>query len=370
MSTPRRNEPCPCGSGRKYKHCCLHGPVGESPDLDDGPNAGLGPPFDDAAPKPASDFSTRLREVIGEHEFASLEDAQAFVDDFAANHNDGPLEEFDGLSPHAMHRILHAPFDSPDVLAIAERLEAEPRAPLLAWFHLIASALGEKGVRATTTGNLPRALSQEAARVAQGDTAYGPEDRYERAPHTVRSEEDVFPLHYARVTARMAGLLRLYRGRWSLTRRAHRLLADGDDRAILLRLFRTLAAQVNWRYGTRIDRFEMVQSAWPFLLRLLQRYGDAPRPAEFYADAMITAFPMLLEEAPVFEWDHADPDATAERARRRARDEITFLAFERFAAPLGLATAEPYAPDPDVPWCQSWTVRATPPAFEVVRFER
>ncbi|MEK7214061.1 MAG: SEC-C metal-binding domain-containing protein, partial [Chloroflexota bacterium] len=23
MSTVGRNEPCPCGSGRKYKHCCL-----------------------------------------------------------------------------------------------------------------------------------------------------------------------------------------------------------------------------------------------------------------------------------------------------------------------------------------------------------
>jgi hypothetical protein len=24
---PKRNEPCPCGSGRKYKKCCLHRPV-------------------------------------------------------------------------------------------------------------------------------------------------------------------------------------------------------------------------------------------------------------------------------------------------------------------------------------------------------
>jgi uncharacterized protein YecA (UPF0149 family) len=23
MKNPR-NKPCPCGSGRKYKHCCLH----------------------------------------------------------------------------------------------------------------------------------------------------------------------------------------------------------------------------------------------------------------------------------------------------------------------------------------------------------
>jgi SEC-C motif len=23
MKTFRRNDPCPCGSGKKYKHCCL-----------------------------------------------------------------------------------------------------------------------------------------------------------------------------------------------------------------------------------------------------------------------------------------------------------------------------------------------------------
>ena len=21
---PKRNDPCPCGSGKKYKHCCAH----------------------------------------------------------------------------------------------------------------------------------------------------------------------------------------------------------------------------------------------------------------------------------------------------------------------------------------------------------
>ncbi len=26
MKKPGRNEPCPCGSGRKYKKCCLHAP--------------------------------------------------------------------------------------------------------------------------------------------------------------------------------------------------------------------------------------------------------------------------------------------------------------------------------------------------------
>ncbi len=29
---PGRNDPCPCGSGRKYKHCCLAKDTAPSPD--------------------------------------------------------------------------------------------------------------------------------------------------------------------------------------------------------------------------------------------------------------------------------------------------------------------------------------------------
>ncbi|MCI0432118.1 MAG: SEC-C domain-containing protein [Gemmatimonadetes bacterium] len=30
--TPGRNDPCPCGSGKKYKHCCLRAQEAVSPD--------------------------------------------------------------------------------------------------------------------------------------------------------------------------------------------------------------------------------------------------------------------------------------------------------------------------------------------------
>jgi hypothetical protein len=26
---PKRNQPCPCGSGKKYKHCCMNKPKNE-----------------------------------------------------------------------------------------------------------------------------------------------------------------------------------------------------------------------------------------------------------------------------------------------------------------------------------------------------
>ncbi|MCU0727199.1 MAG: SEC-C domain-containing protein, partial [Planctomycetes bacterium] len=38
MKGPGRNAPCPCGSGRKYKHCCIRG-EGPEPDVATDPMA-------------------------------------------------------------------------------------------------------------------------------------------------------------------------------------------------------------------------------------------------------------------------------------------------------------------------------------------
>lgn len=370
-TTPGRNDPCPCGSGRKYKHCCLRRPGGIPRVLDDVPPPGaLQAGRDDVGQAgEAASFSELLRDAMQDQRFESLAEAQDFAESFTARHNDEPVPGFDGLSPEQMQALLYAPSSSPGVLRIAGTLETPPRAPLLAWFHLIADALGENGVRATAKGNLPRGLCRDAARVAHDDPAYG-RAPYEVEPDKVRGEQDVFLLHYARVVARQAGLLRLHRQRWTLTLRAREALAAGGDATLYLRLFDTLATRIDWRYTTRYRVLDMLQSAWPFLLRLLQRYGGEPRTADFYSGALLEAFPAFVDEAiaGVDAWmlEFDDPAETALRMQRHAIEALT---LERFARPLGLVTLEKHVPDPERPWDRTWIVRATPLAHEVVRFE-
>jgi hypothetical protein len=372
MTTPGRNDPCPCGSGKKYKHCCLRRPGGVPRVLDDVPPPGaLQAAWDDAGEaSEAAAFSELLRDAMNERSFGSLAEAQDFVESFTLRHNHEPVPGFDGLNPEQMQALLYAPTSSPEVLRIAESLSTTPRAPLLAWFHLIAGALGEKGVRATQKGNLPRGLCRDALRVAQGDPeVYGP-FRFEPEPGTLRGEEDAFELHEARVVAREAGLLRLYRGRWTLTKRARAALAAGDDGAIYLRLFDARARRIDWRYTTLYDDLDMLQPAWPFLVRLLQRYGDQGRSTSFYVDALLEAFPAFEEEA----LDRMDPwvlqfDDPIETTLSMLRHRMRFLTMERFARPLGLITLKPGVAGPERPWDRGWIVEATPLAYEVVRFE-
>lgn len=115
---------------------------------------------------------------------------------------------------------------------------------------------------------------------------------------------------------------------------------------------------------------DMLQSAWPFLLRLLQRYGGEPRTADFYVGALLEAFPAFEDEAiaGIAPWSIDLGDAI-ERALHRLRRQIEFMALERFARPLGLVTLDRHVPDPDEPWDRTWIAQATPLAHEVVRFE-
>jgi hypothetical protein len=93
-----RNDPCPCGSGRKYKNCCLE---------DQG--SGLPPEG------PAGVFA-EIRQALQGRQFSSLEELRSFTDRFMRQRNQASLDDFHALSPERIHRILVFPFDSPELV--------------------------------------------------------------------------------------------------------------------------------------------------------------------------------------------------------------------------------------------------------------
>ncbi len=60
MKKTRRNEPCPCGSGKKYKKCCLHTPE---------PNVGGTLVYTDL-----DDLSNQVPELINQGKFDEAEE--------------------------------------------------------------------------------------------------------------------------------------------------------------------------------------------------------------------------------------------------------------------------------------------------------
>ena len=100
-----RNDPCPCGSGRKHKHCCLE-------------EQGSGLHYD----SPAGVFAEIRQALEGRH-FSSLEELRAFTDRFMRQRNQASLDDFHDLSPEWMHRILVFPFDSPELVTFPQGVE-------------------------------------------------------------------------------------------------------------------------------------------------------------------------------------------------------------------------------------------------------
>ena len=62
-----RNDPCPCGSGKKYKYCC-YGKQGNCPqDRTD-----------------LKSLMAEIRQTVQDKEFGSLEEVQVFLDSYVA----------------------------------------------------------------------------------------------------------------------------------------------------------------------------------------------------------------------------------------------------------------------------------------------
>jgi hypothetical protein len=338
MKTPGigRNDPCPCGSGKKFKHCCMG--------KEDSTASGQG----------TAGMSEFLRKALEGRQFNSREEAQAFVSRHAQEQNRRPRDEFHGLSPEQMHQILNLPFASPGLVRFPEVLDATPAAPILTLFQQLRNAIGDQGLKPTAKGNLPRNFCREAAAAYWGEQRYQEKTRY----GGINREEDFADLHITRLVAELAGLIRKYKGRFILSRDCRRLLAENGLRAVYPRLFRAYVEQFNWAYRDGYPQLRLIQSAFLFTLYLLMRYGDVSRSQVFYEDAFLRAFPMLMDEVPpsqVF-----SPDDTVRRG-------YTWRSLVHFAGFLGLATVEPVSDDL---LCHEYRVEALPLLGQAVQFQR
>jgi hypothetical protein len=337
MKTPAigRNDPCPCGSGKKFKHCCLGKENGAASSHD------------------AAGISKALREALEGRQFNSLEEAQTFLNQVTQQQNRQQLDEFHGLSPEQMHQILNFPFALPGLVRFPEVLDTNPVAPILNLFELLTDAIGEQGLKPTAKGNLPRNFCREAALAYWGEHSFQENTRY----GDINREGDFTDLHVTRLVAELSGLMRKYKGRFILSRDCRRLLADGGLAAIYPRLFRAYIEQFNWAYRDGYPELRFIQSAFLFTLFLLTRYGDIWRPQVFYEDAFLRAFPRLLDEVPPSQT--SSPDETVRRG-------YTWRALVHFSGFLGLAKVEPAS---DELLCREYRVKSLPLLGQIVQFQ-
>jgi hypothetical protein len=257
--TTGRNHPCPCGSGRKYKHCCL----GKEDGKDDGGRRS----------GPAQDISDAIARAEAEQPFESIDEVNAFASALIGERNRAALADFCGLSSLQMGDLLYAPFDSPQTVRFSVDAAPGREVEILAIFLTLAEAIGEAGLKVTATGNLPLKFCKTVGHQLR-EAAHQRRSSYIGG---IRSEMDVEPLHCTRLVAERAGLVRKYRGHFVLTKKCKALLARQDEGGIYLELFKVYTTQFNWAYRDGYPEAAIVQHAFLFTLFLLASYGQEPR---------------------------------------------------------------------------------------------
>lgn len=217
---------------------------------------------DDRPPLDLQDLVEEIQEAGLERE----EDIRAFLAQRVGDHNRTPLEGLGGISPAQAQALIEEGLDGDGLLRIAENLSFEDLASsdYLHNARLFLERLRETGgAKATTAGNLKRAFvgnMLDAMRLPAGYL----EDIHRM--NKVVNEEDAWLLHVLRVNLEIAGLIKLRKGTFSLTRQGRAMLPPESASLLMAHLFRTFFGRFNLEYGRRMSGSSGLQPVFPLLL--------------------------------------------------------------------------------------------------------
>lgn len=306
MTKIGRNDPCPCGSGKKYKNCCLGK---EAQEVEESMGDGL---------------MEEIEEQLGDREFGSLEEVNAFLGGFMERKASVPQMDFLGLSSEQVHRMLHAPLETLEDM-VQFNFALEPKAfqeiPVVKNTLLFLAWLKEEEpLKATAKGNLPLAFAR-----ALYEAFNAPSDSF---PHPIRSEGDAVSVNSLRHVLKLCGWLKKANNRYSLTAKGTKVIEKGLSAPHFFTLMNVFFRRFNWGFQDRYPSFWIVQGGAVFSLYLLHRKARRFIPAEQLGDYFVQAFPAVLDE--VGEMAYRTP-------REQVRGCFSLRFLERFCEYFGLA---------------------------------
>lgn len=342
MQKTGRNDPCPCGSGKKYKQCCMDKqdnviPFPHRPGTEDtfkhyeqlmekwDPANGPAPTFMESLGQPnlATGALRDIQQEAGIRQFKSKKELQDFMNERMEAMNNAPNEEFLGLSPSQMQSITHRTFeDNSAIVSLNEKVPPElfNGVPALDQLHYLLNAFSgeEKGIKATARGNFPRKLVQDF-----WDKFLKEQDILKQPPMI---EEDVRQLLELRFFLTDSGLVKKQKGRFILTRKGRQMAENGTPHEKYTMLFLYFTGTMNWLYSTRYpDPFEFIQQSSIFCLYILKQKAEGFTYGKDLASVYKKAFPVLAE------------DVGSITGYDIVTSGFCFIFLEKFAWYLGLA---------------------------------
>ena len=301
-----RNDPCHCGSGKKFKRCCMSSVSKQHAQV-----------FDD------------VDAMLAMNPNLSLDELNAALQHKVQDRNNQPHPDFCGVTPTQMANWLYAPFDQLQWVTISTP-DSLSASPVMCYLALILDeAMAQGGsFKATSKGNLPTKLVRQAS-------ALLPEFAVAQFPVNISisefagSNEDKFnALHYTRVLADISGIIYLRSGRYHVKKSAQKQYQALGIQAFFKPMLEAAISKYNWGY---LDGFEYdvdLRTFWLFMLWRIQSHSSVDQLVK----EVMTAFPDLLLAFPTD--DYCSPE-------RNLSMLIESRFIERFLQFWGFVTIDP-----------------------------
>ncbi|MDB0034781.1 SEC-C domain-containing protein [bacterium] len=275
--TPDRNDLCPCGSGKRYKRCCM-----------------------DSVAKQYSEMFDNITQTVAMNPNLSLDE----LDLVAQQLNNQPHVDFCGLSPIQMDNWLYSPFNELKWVTISTPDDLST-SPVMRYLTIILDeAMGQDGsFKVTTKGNLPTKLVKQASdllpefAVAKFSTDISIND------YAGTNEDKFSALHYTRILAQLAGIVYRRSGRLHIKKSAQKQYKTHGVKAFFLPMLEAVITEYNWGYFDGWDDNIDLRPFWLFMLWRLQSHSSIDQLTE----EVCAAFPNLMRHFP--EDEYSTPQA-------------------------------------------------------------
>lgn len=326
-----RNDPCPCGSGKKYKKCCIgkeniiqFPQESKSQKINSIPRELLQQTgfssteeMDGAMEKyqqfcessaagdhipsfmefmgqgnPASDFLGQIKDQLSSGGFSSIDEANGTMEELANRQNNEPIADFLELNSNQIQRILeYEVFDNEDLVRINSNITgkdvADTKIVSMSMFFLQMFVDNSGSLALTSTGNL---------KLKHCDTFLhfifpGMPESYGAG-----KEEDVPDLAIVRIILNETGYTNTLKTKIKLTEKGSELLEKRDFSAFYLDVLDYYVEEYEWLDTYRFnDRCAIVQDSVLFSLYILHKKAKQFIPENRLYECFHKAFPAISD---------------------------------------------------------------------------
>ena len=265
-----RNDPCPCGSGKKYKRCCMS-----------------------SASKQHAEILDDVEQMAAMNPNLTLDDINVVLQHKMDERNNRPHPDFCGLSPAQMANWLYAPFDELQWITIATPADLSA-SPVMRYLTLLLDEAmqNEGSFKATSKGNLPTKLVKQASALLPEFAVSQYQNNISISEFAGSNEDKFNALHYTRLLAEMAGIIYRRSGCFHVKKTAQKQYQTQGIQAFFKPMLEAAITQYNWGYLDGFEQHVDLRSFWLFMLWRLQSHASVDQ----LIDEVMTAFPDVLQQ--------------------------------------------------------------------------